>query len=95
MFKANPFFKANLIFAFLMSAGALAWAQSGARSDAVRSQPGQNHGRAATKSPGAAKSCAEFGPGFVRAEGSDTCIRIGGSIGIGVGGGSGRSGSLR
>ncbi|MGB3864514.1 MAG: hypothetical protein WBA29_02655 [Xanthobacteraceae bacterium] len=31
-------------------------------------------------------SCAEFGPGFVRTEGSDTCVRIGGSVSIGVGG---------
>ncbi len=41
------------------------------------------------------KSCAEFGAGFVRVEGSDTCVRLGGSIGIGVGGGSGRSGGIR
>ena len=32
-------------------------------------------------------SCAAFGPGFVRVEGSGTCIKIGGGIGIGVGGG--------
>ncbi|MGY3615073.1 hypothetical protein [Bradyrhizobium sp. USDA 10063] len=29
--------------------------------------------------------CAEFGAGFVRIEGSDTCIKIGGAIGIGGG----------
>ena len=29
--------------------------------------------------------CAEYGPGFVRIEGSSTCIKIGGSIGVGVG----------
>jgi len=32
-------------------------------------------------------SCAAFGPGFVRVEGSGTCIKIGGAIGVGVSGG--------
>ncbi len=31
-------------------------------------------------------SCAAFGPGFVKVEGSDTCVRIGGSVSVGVGG---------
>lgn len=30
--------------------------------------------------------CAQFGPGFARIEGSETCIQIGGSVGIGIGG---------
>jgi len=29
--------------------------------------------------------CPEFGPGFVRMPGSDSCIRFGGGVGIGVG----------
>lgn len=29
--------------------------------------------------------CAEYGAGFIRVEGSSTCIRIGGSIGVGAG----------
>jgi hypothetical protein len=29
--------------------------------------------------------CAEYGAGFVKVEGSDTCIKIGGVIGIGGG----------
>jgi hypothetical protein len=33
----------------------------------------------------AANPCAEFGPGFARIEGSSTCVKIGGSIGVGVG----------
>ena len=33
----------------------------------------------------AANPCAEYGPGFARIEGSSTCIKIGGSIGVGVG----------
>jgi hypothetical protein len=33
----------------------------------------------------AANPCAEYGAGFVRIEGSSTCMKIGGSIGVGVG----------
>jgi len=33
----------------------------------------------------AASPCAEYGPGFVRIEGSSTCIKIGGSLSVGVG----------
>lgn len=40
----------------------------------------------------AGNPCAQFGPGFARAAGSDTCVRIGGGVSVGVGGnaGSGR-----
>lgn len=31
-------------------------------------------------------SCAVYGPGFFKVEGTDTCVQIGGSFGIGVGG---------
>lgn len=34
----------------------------------------------------AANPCAEYGPGFVRIEGSSTCMKIGGGLGAGVGG---------
>lgn len=30
-------------------------------------------------------SCAAFGPGFVKVEGSDSCVRIGGATSIGAG----------
>jgi hypothetical protein len=33
----------------------------------------------------AANPCAEYGAGFVRIEGSSTCMKIGGSFGVGVG----------
>jgi hypothetical protein len=36
-------------------------------------------------SKAAANPCAEYGPGFVRIEGSSTCMKIGGSFGVGVG----------
>jgi hypothetical protein len=34
----------------------------------------------------ATNSCAEYGPGFVKVEGTSTCMKIGGSISVGVGG---------
>jgi hypothetical protein len=40
--------------------------------------------------PKAANACAEYGAGFVRIEGSSTCIQIGGSVGIGAGVGAPR-----
>jgi hypothetical protein len=30
-------------------------------------------------------SCAAYGPGFVKVEGTDTCVQIGGSISVGAG----------
>jgi Porin subfamily len=35
-------------------------------------------------------SCAMYGPGFVKIEGSNTCIKIGGSISVEGGVGTGR-----
>lgn len=37
------------------------------------------------KGAGAGNSCAAFGPGFVRVEGTATCVKIGGAVSIGVG----------
>jgi hypothetical protein len=34
----------------------------------------------------AANPCSEYGPGFVRIEGSSTCMKVGGSLDVGVGG---------
>jgi len=33
----------------------------------------------------AANACTEYGPGFVRIEGSSTCIKIGGGVSVGAG----------
>ena len=68
---------------------AMALAQSGARlSDAPRKALEKPLKRAPNP-------CAEYGAGFVKLEGSDTCVRIGGSISIGAGGGSGVRGGPR
>jgi hypothetical protein len=36
-----------------------------------------------------AHSCAAYGAGFVRVEGSDTCVKIGGAVSIGAGASTG------
>ena len=41
------------------------------------------------KGTGKGNSCAAFGPGFVKAEGSDTCVKVGGGVSIGAGYSSG------
>jgi hypothetical protein len=33
-------------------------------------------------------SCAAYGPGFVKIDGTDTCVQIGGVVSIGIGGSS-------
>ena len=37
------------------------------------------------KGASSANSCAAYGPGFVKLEGSDTCVKVGGAISVGVG----------
>jgi hypothetical protein len=40
------------------------------------------------KRAGSGNSCAAHGPGFVKLEGTKTCVKIGGAVSIGVGGSS-------
>jgi hypothetical protein len=35
-------------------------------------------------------SCAAYGPGFVKVEGTDTCVQVGGAVSIGAGTSFGR-----
>jgi hypothetical protein len=37
------------------------------------------------KGAASGNSCAGFGPGFVKVEGSDSCVKIGGATSIGAG----------
>jgi hypothetical protein len=34
---------------------------------------------------GSGNSCAAYGPGFMKVEGSGTCVKVGGSVQIGAG----------
>jgi hypothetical protein len=53
----------------------------------TRPKPGKTTSGKVLPLKGTARSnpCAEFGPGFVRIEGTDTCMKIGGAISIGGG----------
>lgn len=42
------------------------------------------------KKNGAVNSCAAYGAGFVKVEGTDTCVKIGGAVDVGAGTGSPR-----
>ena len=37
------------------------------------------------KGKATSSSCAAYGPGFVKLEGTDTCVQIGGSVSVGAG----------
>ncbi|MBN8969401.1 MAG: hypothetical protein J0G95_13200 [Rhizobiales bacterium] len=58
-------------------------ANGGTASHTARSKASSDR---AVPRPAAGNPCAQFGAGFVVAPGSDTCVRIGGGIDIGVGG---------
>jgi len=59
--------------------------------------PGRSAGKSTSKpwDPSAApRPCPEYGPGFVRVDGSRSCVRVGGSVAVEYGVGSGgRTGS--
>ena len=37
------------------------------------------------KGKASSNSCAAYGPGFIKLEGTDTCVQIGGSVSVGAG----------
>ncbi|WP_157043600.1 hypothetical protein [Nitrobacter hamburgensis] len=73
----------GVLVVVLSFAGTSAWAQTRGSHisdrDIKTEQPVRKSGLSAQK------SCSEFGPGFVRVEGSSSCMRIGGSIGVDAG----------
>jgi Porin subfamily len=53
---------------------------------AQQSDKPQKPPNSVTPRPVKVNPCAAYGPGFVRVEGTDTCIKIGGSVQIDAGG---------
>jgi hypothetical protein len=49
------------------------------------SQPPKNSPKSATLHPIKGNPCAMYGAGFVKVEGSDTCVKIGGSVSVEAG----------
>ena len=80
-----------LIVALLLTMAGWPGTAAFAASDAPRSQKAKRHSADTPKPLQAVRprqpvACAEFGAGFVRMPGSDSCIRMGGAIDVGVGG---------
>lgn len=67
----------------LSVAGLPAWAQT--RGSHIHDRDIKTEQRTEKAGSSARKSCPEYGPGFVRVEGSSSCVRIGGGIGVDVG----------
>jgi Porin subfamily len=47
--------------------------------------PASNDKPAPLKGKASSRACAAYGPGFVKIEGTDTCMQVGGSISVGAG----------
>jgi len=62
---------------------------SSAQAESFSIQKRDTSSRLPTKRAGASNSCSAFGPGFVKVEGTETCVKIGGAVSIGAGGSSG------
>jgi len=80
-------------FALALLAPTLATAQSSDPKGANMRALGERNPAPAAKSgdrSSGMKPCPEYGAGFYRLNGSDTCARIGGAIGVDVGTSSGR-----
>lgn len=75
------------LFAILILALATSAAPARQLSPPKPDQPAPPEKTLPLKRAGGGNPCAAFGPGFVRVEGSDTCVKLGGAIGIGVSGG--------
>ena len=52
-------------------------------------QPAASGRQLPLKGAGASNACAAYGPGFVKVEGTETCMKVGGAVGIGAGTSSG------
>jgi hypothetical protein len=54
---------------------------------AVAEEPVQRPAKPlASPRPAGGNSCAQYGAGYVKAEGSSTCIKVGGSVSVQAGG---------
>jgi hypothetical protein len=64
---------------------------SAALSDSQKPDKSAGPGRLLPVKPaGSGNACAAYGAGFVKVEGTDTCVKVGGAVSIGAGGSSGR-----
>ncbi|MDO9560501.1 MAG: porin [Bradyrhizobium sp.] len=75
---------------FLLIAVAALWPACSAAAEQPRQQKTDRTGATVRQVPlkgaGTDRSCAAYGAGFVRVDGTQTCVKIGGAVSIGVGG---------
>jgi hypothetical protein len=74
----------NILIALVIAAVSVASALAEPPSPNKRDQPAAA-GRPTSKRVGAGNPCSAFGPGFVKVDGSETCVKIGGAVSVGVG----------
>jgi hypothetical protein len=70
----------------LLPASALAQSSNSRKPDKLAPSGGQIPVKGASHG----SSCAAYGPGFVKVEGTDTCVHVGGVVSIGAGTSFGR-----
>jgi hypothetical protein len=75
-----------IVAALLLAAPAAAQSPGSARPAA---KPDNSSKLLPMKPPVSENSCAAYGPGFVKLNGTDTCVRVGGAVSVGVGGSAG------
>lgn len=80
----------TMALALLLAPAAGHAQQLGERLPGQRSETGMPRG--AAREPGM-RPCPQYGPGFVRIEGSQTCVRLGGEVRFEYGFGGRRSGN--
>ena len=79
-----------VIAALMLPAAALAEQPGTRKSDKAAAQ-GKLH---PLKGAASGNSCAAYGAGFVKVEGTDTCAKVGGVVGIGAGAATGSRWSM-
>ena len=76
----------NLLLAIMVAVLPLSTALAEPSGGQKPDKPGTSDRLLLVKRSGAANSCAGYGAGFVKLEGTDTCVKIGGAVSIGAGG---------
>jgi hypothetical protein len=70
----------------VLPACSIATAQTG---DQKPDKPSSSDKLLPLKGSHAGNACAAYGPGFMKVDGSDTCVKVGGAVSIGVSSSSG------
>jgi hypothetical protein len=79
----------NLLLAIVVAMLAASIAQAEPSSSQKPGKPVASGRLLPLKGAGGSNSCAAFGPGFVKVDGTETCVKIGGAVSIGAGSSSG------